>query len=280
MATAQANVSQTQRQIIVPTTTKAGWLDAIELVRNRGGLPSNALHDRYLVETNDYQQIRGLYPAWTNGVLVYPERNGVFGKGDIEDASKDNAGRKWVVPASCVPEQVIGVTGVALYIDPENVEVTDKRVAIIAKPESIRILAPFMQKNGWGKMDEVTRVPLALPEDSNDKNNRYLWRIDGIGVRPLVRGWYGGWNGRRVVNASIRDDGGFGVAGTSIAQAEPKPITIAPAQENSGVLVKGVTLHEFNIMVRDARASVEELEEVVKEGKLKPVHNLLRTLEL
>jgi len=84
MATAQANVSQTQRQIIVPTTTKAGWLDAIELVRNRGGLPSNALHDRYLVETNDYRQIRGLYPAWTNEVLVYPEKNGVFGKGDIE----------------------------------------------------------------------------------------------------------------------------------------------------------------------------------------------------
>jgi hypothetical protein len=279
MSTAQANVTQEKRQIIVPTTSKAGWLDARELVRTQGGLPSNKLHDRYLVETDDWKQIKSLYPAWAREVLVYPEKNGKFQKGkDVVDSSTDGAGRQWIIPASFIPEQAIGVKGIGLFVDPENVEVDDKKVVITSK--SIIVLTPFMQVDGWGKMDEATRVPLALQQDSDDSNNRYLWRIDGIGVRPLVRGhWYDDWDNRRDVDAGGRHDDGFGVAGVGLAQAEPKPIEASQA-DGSGVLLKGVTLGEFKVLLTSADASVNQLSGNVEEKTLEPLKKLIRAIEI
>jgi hypothetical protein len=104
MATTQ--VDMVQKQMITPIGKDAGWLDARELVRNKGGLPSNVVHDNILVRSEDWKQLRGpgYYAAWAREVLVYPEKNGTFKKGnDVVDAVKDEKGRQWVFPASSIP---------------------------------------------------------------------------------------------------------------------------------------------------------------------------------
>ena len=44
-------------------------------------LPSHVLHDDYLVQTENWKSIQGLYPAWAREIIVHPEKNGTFRKG-------------------------------------------------------------------------------------------------------------------------------------------------------------------------------------------------------
>ena len=258
-----ANAPKEKNQVIVLIARKVGWLDARELVESKGGLQSNRLHDRYLVETEEWKDIRSLYPAWAREVLVYPEKDGQFRKGtDVVDASRDGIGRKWILPASCIPEQAIGVKGVALFVDPDCVEINSRKVAILSRPKSIVVLAPFIQANAWGKMDERTRVPLAVLQDPDGQNNRYLWRVSGAGVRPLVRGWYDVWFTGRLLFAVLRHDYSFGAAG--VAQAEP---------------IKAVNQETLRALLRDAKSDIIELSKTMGQEKFRRLHRLIRRLE-
>lgn len=281
MSDAHASVAQEKKQVIVPTGRKMGWLDARELVRTQGGLPPNVLHDRYLVETKEWKQIRDLYPAWAREILVYPEKNGAFKKGnDVIDPCEDEKGRVWVFPAACMPEAAIGQKGVGLFIDPLSVEISDKRVVVLAEVKYVAILTPFIQNDGEvGKADKSTGMPLYVAGNDRqyltDAQKRWLWRIDGIGVRPLVRVWSGVWSDGRNVYANGRRGLAFGVAGVSLAQAELEPLEITQAPEDKGLLVRGATPQEFNAVLGEVSKSVEDLE-----TKLESVKKLLRTLEI
>ena len=167
--------------------TRADWLKARDLVKDKGGLPSNVLHDDVLIYPNTLKSFKeqGYYPAWAKEVLIYPECDVKFKKG--KDLSIYCASRNWIFPASQIPEETIGKENVALFVDPQEVEVDNKRVVILANPKSITIIYTFPQKSGWGVADPKTRIPLDKPTDGIPKNElRYLERTHA-GVYPLVR---------------------------------------------------------------------------------------------
>ncbi|MFH2106192.1 MAG: hypothetical protein ABII22_02950 [Candidatus Micrarchaeota archaeon] len=217
-------VVQTQKKIV--DLGDAPYLRAREISVQRGmKLASNVLHDDYLVGSNRYQKVRRVYAAWARELLVYPEQNGQFVRGkDVVDSHKDNTGREWVLPASDVPEQAIGRQKVGLFVDPENIEVTDKRVVI--HPASVVVLDSFIQTLGnGGKVDEATRIPLEVApelwEKLSDSEKRWLFRTAGVGVRPLVRYVYD-INNRRVVDAGNRPGLGYGVAAEATEGGAPR----------------------------------------------------------
>jgi hypothetical protein len=202
-----------KRQVIVPVYDKylrvAKWLEAWRDVREKGGLPSNVLLDDILVCPGDVEQLstKDHYynvwiGMWAKEILVYPEVNGKFKKGiDVKDDVRETNGRPlwdrgwrcwdWIFPASCIPEEAIGKKGVGLFVDPEAIEDREGNVVILAKPESVIVITPFMQRSGWGKVDDKTRVPLQTPvKDLPFDQVRYFLRTKGSGVRPIAR-YYG-----------------------------------------------------------------------------------------
>jgi hypothetical protein len=189
-----------QYQKIVLTAHNLLWLDARKMVEDRGGLPSHVLYDHYLT-AQDLVARKKIY-AWedmsycafhTREILAYPAKGKTFQKGkDLVGRSQDNNGRSWILPASCVPERAFGQDKVSLFIDPEQVEVTNKNVVILAKPDSVVILAPFIQKDGLGAVDEQTRIPLEASDQVLDalfyeKGLRKLHRFDSDDIGPLCR---------------------------------------------------------------------------------------------
>lgn len=202
-----------------------------------GGLHSHAAYDKSLMDTINWKTEGRLRPTWMREVFVYPSNeNGVFEKGKdavdaFDPAFKDVPCKQWVFPASCIPKEVIGQRGIGLYVDPgigqETIEETENRIVVL--PKSIIILSPILQFSDWGKADPATGMPLAIPIDSNEQNNRYLWRIEGkglrfkntieAGVRPLVRTCNDGWSNRWDVIANARQDSELGV--TAILKSIP-----------------------------------------------------------
>lgn len=246
----------TQR-MIVPLGKNAGYLEARTLAKERGGkLPSNVLHDEYLVRSDKWRAISSYYAAWAREVLVYPEKGGRFKEGkDIVDSQTG-----WILPASYVPKEAVGRKGVGLFVDPEDVKEENGKV-IVHPAGSVIVLSPFIQESGnAGKVDESTRIPLALEADS-DIDKRWLWRIDGVGVRPLVRiDDYLGYDCRRNVIAGGRPHLVRGVALEAEAPiGGAEKIVAAPLQKENGVLLSGVTRAKLDALIKDAEASMYEL---------------------
>ncbi|MBU0591309.1 hypothetical protein KKD40_03770 [Candidatus Micrarchaeota archaeon] len=279
-----------RRQVIKPTGENAGWLDARNSVKNKGGLQSNVLHDDVLVKLwpklseQERDQLKSYYPAWAREVLVYPTKGGQLRKGvDVVDGYEDDAGRNWILPASSIPEQAVGRKSICLFVDPDSVEVSDKKVVVLAEPQSIIVLSSFIQESGQiGQVDERTRVPLEVSqkvaEGLSDDQKRWLWRVDSEGVRPLVRA-VADFYGRRYVYADNRHDVAFGVASVGLEEAAPR-VRVAAAPENQGIIVKGVTLEAFRAMVGDADASLSDLAQTVRSEKLGALYRLVQALEI
>ena len=209
------DISRRQTRI-VPTGKEQAWLDA-RLAMDKEGkrMPSNADYDKVLVGSEAWKSINGVFPAWTDSALIYPAKNGKFKAGkDVVDAFKDDAGNEWVFSAASIPKEAIGKKGVGIHIDHPAIEVRRKTVILSAGPEStVTVLEDFIQESGTaGKVDEKTRVPLAFSSVDSlpPEQIRWLYRIDGAGVRPLVRGF--GDGGRRRVLAYGGQDVRFGVA--------------------------------------------------------------------
>ncbi|MBN1170028.1 hypothetical protein JXA56_03310, partial [Candidatus Micrarchaeota archaeon] len=57
--------------IIVPLNKKLPYLEAFRLVSEmKKQLPSHALHDDYLVMTEQWEQIKDIYPAWAREIIA------------------------------------------------------------------------------------------------------------------------------------------------------------------------------------------------------------------
>ncbi len=298
-----AAVRDVPRMTIVPTGQDMGWLNAREAVKSKGGLPSHVLHDDYLVKSSRWKELpAGYYGAWEREVLVYPEKNGRFVKGqdvvdaDKDDADKDDAGREWVLPASCVPEQAVGRAKVGLFIDPEQVEVSDSRVVILAKPTSIVVLDGFIQESGnCGKVDEATRIPLEVPkgvwDNLSDTEKRWLYRIAGAGVRPLACLSYGVDYGRQIVDAASWHDSGYGVAYVDAAEGSaPRDVEVVragiadvsrPAFRSAPVEVKSPIISVPGTVLDAAEAEYTRLAtEVLQPTQLVAYRRLLDSLAI
>ncbi len=239
-------------QKIKPTGIRASWLRAREYVKDKGGLPSHVLHDDLLVRAwpalpqAQRELFESYYPAWAREVLVYPKTNKRFKRGnDILDPHQDNSGRVWVFPAFAVPYEAFEQKNVVLLVDPEEIELTRTRVVVLADPESVIALSTAVWKiGGSGMVDEDTRIPLevdrGLFKRLKEHQKRWLWRMDGFGVRPIHRN-VNVFNGGRDIFGGGSYDLEFGAG---------------HADTEESLLVNGVNRSELETMVHAAHASI------------------------
>ena len=178
--------------IIKRAGKSATWLEAIEIMRDRGNMLSNAQFDELLRK----QSFSGYFTGrwwWTSNVLVYPESGGViFSKRDVKDSELDSSGREWVLPASSVPEYACNVKGVGLLITPGEVHKYSQKIVIEADVSKVIVLFGIPQvDSGVGKADPSTRMPIRVaPEEEamlKEEEKRWLIRKPSPGVRPVVR---------------------------------------------------------------------------------------------
>ncbi|MCL5101178.1 MAG: hypothetical protein M1348_01025 [Candidatus Parvarchaeota archaeon] len=159
---------------------KLTYLEARKAAEPYGGLPTNALHQKTLVETDDWNnlELKGYYPAFAREMSIYPESDETMKKGeDVIDALLDDKGRKWVYPSYCIPDEAIGQSDKALMVNPRKIIEEEKEVTIIADPnKDVTILSDFPQHSGWTQTFGA---------------DNYVWRLDKAGVRPSVRGFIG-----------------------------------------------------------------------------------------
>ncbi len=164
------------------------YLDARKAAEPYGGLPTNALHQKTLVETYDWKspELKDYYPAFAREMSVYPEYGETMKKGeDLIDPYLDYKGRKWIYPSYCIPDEAINQVGKALMVNPRKIVEEEKEVTVIANPyKDVTILSHFPKRSGWTQTFGADNC---------------VWRLAKTGVRPLVRG-FGGCDFRRYVD--------------------------------------------------------------------------------
>jgi hypothetical protein len=201
-----------RKRAIVPLDMgkDASWLDARNLVRKEGGLPSNRLHTEVLLSNawiglNETSRYYG-GGAWAREILVYPEPGKTFRAGiDVVDPFKDHEGREWRFQAKYVPEEALDRKGIGLFVDPKKVIV--KRYSVTIMPLSVVVLENFIQGNGYntGRIDAATGVPLHVDEDEEIPVSvrGQLFRLSGLqGVRPILRCCLGCFSGLDILDRS------------------------------------------------------------------------------
>jgi hypothetical protein len=136
--------------------------------------------------TDEWQAIRGLYPAWARELIAHPEKDGIFLPGkDIVDSRTG-----WILPcnelAKLVPPSDLRGMKKALFIEPAGIVEDKGRVVVL--PATIVVLHPFIQEDAMpGRVHEATRILLAIEPRTYDETRRF-YRPAGVGVRPLARG--------------------------------------------------------------------------------------------
>lgn len=274
MATAQVSIPR--RQVIVPSGERLGYLSARESVKEKGGLPSYALHDDTLMDSKSWKllQSAGYYPAWAREFVVHPEKGGEFKRGQsVVDQFIDGSGREWIFDADCVPEGAMASEKVGLFVNPQEIQISDRRVVMYADPESVVILHPFIQYDNWlGKVDSLTKMPLATSNDGLrsllDDEKRCLLRIEGAAVRPLARG-YGipGRYFRRYVVADLCPDEALGVGYTAEAREDENAHALAEDPTGLGTLISA------------AKEELEEISGMIDKGQMQNTEKLLGVLK-
>ncbi len=170
-------------QKIIPLNKDMEYIDAFNAVRDKGGLPSNVLYDDSFQNDRIWESLRKIahYGVWCRELVAYPEKYGVFSKGDIKDS--DYA---WTLPAKYVPKGIVGKKGIALLIDPKDLLISNGIMTVI--PKNVTILQNFPQTNRLYDFDKKTRMPIdGQPKGTDYWDARYLWRRNSQTLRPLAR---------------------------------------------------------------------------------------------
>lgn len=261
---ARRNVEK-KRIVRLPFYRKANYLEARRLTERKGGLPSNVLHDDYLVVTSEHNHIhiQKLYPAWAREILVYPEKGGKFKKGkDVVDSETG-----WVFPVGYIPEEAVGREKVGLFVDPKNIEEEDGKV--IVHPQTVKVLHPLGRS---GIPDEETRMPLEneLFKQLLEEFGRWLHSRGGPGVRPLARD-------KGKLRKLVR------VITASHPNKERGVSFVSVLEDGEGMPLK-TGLEEFKVLVIEALVNVDKLAEdilysdVVRRGKMDAILQLMSSL--
>jgi len=181
---------------IVPIGKNAGYLEARKIAKEmHRKLPPNPLIDDYLVRPNNYQVgsrrtnewMKVPNNLWADELVAHPCKDGVFQKGaDLVDSSTG-----WILPASYIPPEIFGIPGMGLFLVPEDMAEEGGR--IIVHPKSVIVITPMIQVSEWGKVEEITRIPTFVSDEEfklvKSHEKRILQRIEGIGIRPINRGY-------------------------------------------------------------------------------------------
>lgn len=211
------------QMVILNPGEKMPYLKGHKLANQIGGKRmSNFSMDKCLVGSDDYNQMRSVFAAALGSSLIYPETDSVFKKGKYIVDSQTGWRFAWKLVEQLHEQEraadrpgIIGVKNVGIYSSMENLEVNGNR-ATISNPEIIAAIYNFIQKSGKaGKANELG-IPVQVAEELfnklSDAEKRWLYRIAGVGVRPLVRGLNGlGSYGRWDVVAAVGPGVGFGV---------------------------------------------------------------------
>jgi hypothetical protein len=233
-----------RQRLAMPTIRKIAekmpYLEARKIAAPEGGLPRNAFSKQALVDSDAWQRIAvGYFPAWQRELLVHPESGESFKKGEDVTETFESKGTTFTVtyPAYCIPEEA-RKQKTALFVDPKHEPAVEGNDIIVnANPyKEVTVLEDFPQKNGWGRVDKATGIPLTYKnvDDLPSGEQGYLWRVNAQGVRPLVR--YYGDVGGRVVYANWGFDDAFGV-GVESREAAPQ---ISASKLTLGQLLDGL----------------------------------------
>ncbi|MCI0504355.1 hypothetical protein L0Y65_06650 [Candidatus Micrarchaeota archaeon] len=233
------------RERIVPLKrTSWDYIEARRMAAQRGmKLPSNVLHDEYLVRSGDWEQVKEIYPAWARELLVYPRIGRKFTNGrDVIDSEEDHQGRRWVLPAEYLRKahergEVYGIADAGLLLEPGDFE--EKNWRVIVHPSIITILHNVVGLVSMGgKMNEITGLPERMQPGQRipPGMKRRLFRNEGAGVRPIIRGVFGRYtdvrhniiagDGWPMLYEDQRDDihnprfKGFGVSGVATEKVQ------------------------------------------------------------
>ncbi len=202
-------VQALQRERILPLAREADYLEARRIAGRAGGrMPSNVLLDGYL-STERWRALGTLFPAWSDELLVYPERGGRFKVGaDVVDSETG-----WVFPASCIPQEAFDRIRVGLIVAPLAITREQGKVIVHADPRrGVRSLHPFIQESGrGGLMDPASGVPLDVDAPVL-KDKRFLVRKSHSGVSPIARFTFGHKVSLAHVYANGYYDDAFGVS--------------------------------------------------------------------
>ncbi len=186
------HVPKSTGNIIIPIGKDMTWIDGFNETRSQGGMPSNVLHDDYLIYSDKWKQLKeqDYYVTWAREVAAYPEADGVFKSG------KDLVDENWILPWEYISKlndvvEFVGEKGRAIFIEPLDVQTDGNRVIIIPDLQSTIILSNFLQKFDWGKVDKLTRMPMEVTDQELNElpknEKRYILRTYGAGLRPLAR---------------------------------------------------------------------------------------------
>jgi hypothetical protein len=175
--------------IISPLGVRAGYINGRRLAAFRlMKLPPHTLHDDYLYRSEKWKSMRNYSRVCSRELLAYPQRDGRFQSGkDVIDSESG-----WLLPASYLSkanqEKEVFGERVGLFIDPGKIAEENGRM--IVHPASMMVLHGMLQRSGLSaKVDEATRIPLRMSHEavSPDDELRAIWRVDGVGIRPIVR---------------------------------------------------------------------------------------------
>lgn len=172
------------------TGKSADYFGTRRISKDMGGRPiSSALDDKALVGPDALAPNIKIYHRWNDEIVSHPEKGGKFQRGkDIIDSQT-----RWLLLASDVSRlapEAFDEPGLYLYIKPTQVIVDKGRT--IVQPETIKVVRNVVQTSGeGGKADEETRLPLQVAKEVwdalSDDDKRWLYRIQGVAVRPMVR---------------------------------------------------------------------------------------------
>lgn len=224
---------------------------------NKGKLPSNVLLDEYLIRTDKYKSIEKAFPLWVIEFLVHPRSGGKFKKGlDVVDSERDRQGRRWVLPASHIPPYALEKEDVGLLVKPSIISADKDRVVI--HPDAVFFLYPFIQEPAscvsgvCGKVEKRTGIPLkTIPRQLEGlplEEKRWLFRVGGVGVRPLVRTYNESDDSSRYhIYANHSPDTIFGVT-VEVSEMDPTftkntPTQLTVVRDGTKLIVSGTPEH-------------------------------------
>lgn len=261
---------------------KTGYLGARALTHGMGGLTPNLMHDNLMQEIRKWRTKRKKFPAWAkrlikeldegwgNEIVVYPctyfDDRFEKGKDVVRYSRRSKISSEWVLPASYIPEEAIGMEKTGLFIDPEEVKEENNRVVV--HPKSIVVLYPFiMKEKSGGKIDEATGIPLEVSEEEweslPEEKKRWLWRSQHGGITPIVRHYRHQY--RQTVDVRGAEKCGVSYVGPE----EEEPIDV-----NALIAAAKISLKELSDMLETKRLDaivrvVQILTKLMEEGQVK-----------
>jgi len=233
-------------------------------------LPSYKLLDRHF--------LKNFGSGIAKELLAHPEKGGVSQQDrDINDSITNLS-----IPASEVPRRAFGREGIGMVVVPKDgadgMETSGGRTWV--HPQSIVVFNRMIQaSHEWvpGKMHRSLGIPVAVSEEEFERlpeeEKRWLCRIAGEGVRPLVRVVDGLIrNGRRLVVAFYGAVSAFGVAGVAA--------TAGGAEKTTGMArVHKPTRDEIKRFAGSAASAVQEIAGRVADKHLQPIRELIAAVE-